>query len=85
MAGELLTKGPSLNCLYRSIAEDSHHLIQHCSCTIQHIIWEANQCADKLTKLGADQLELLVVVEEPPVEVRSQILANMVVMVYRRL
>ncbi|XP_028094513.1 uncharacterized protein LOC114294598 [Camellia sinensis] len=85
MAEELLTKGPPPNCPYRSIVEDLCHLIQRCSCTIQHKMREANQCADKVAKMGANQSDFLVVVEEPLVEVRSQILADMLGVAYRRL
>ncbi|XP_028102446.1 uncharacterized protein LOC114301680 [Camellia sinensis] len=85
LAEELLNKGPSTNCPFRTIMEDSRHLIHRCNCSIQHILQEGNKCADMLTNMGADQMEPLVVVEEPPIAVRSQIVADMVRMSYRRI
>ncbi|KAL7239041.1 hypothetical protein ACSBR2_005022 [Camellia fascicularis] len=40
---------------------------------------------DLLANMGADQLEPLVVVDEPPIAIRSQIVADMVGMAYRRI
>ncbi|CAL5382095.1 unnamed protein product [Camellia sinensis] len=85
LAEELLNKGPPSNCPFRSIVEDSRHLIRRRNCSIQHILREGNKCADLLANMGAEQLEPLVVVDEPPIVVRSQIVADMVGMAYRRI
>ncbi|XP_028081991.1 uncharacterized protein LOC114283389 [Camellia sinensis] len=85
LAEEFLNKGPPSNCPFRSIVEDSRDLIRRCNCSIQHILQEDNKCTYLLANMGADQLEPLVVVDEPPIVVRSQIVADMVGMAYRRI
>ncbi|KAL7210803.1 hypothetical protein ACSBR2_013807 [Camellia fascicularis] len=81
----MITNGPPPNCPYRAIVEDARPLLQRCNCSIQHIMREANQCADKLANMGADQVEHLLVMEEPPPEVRSLIVADVVGTAFRRL
>ncbi|XP_028093920.1 uncharacterized protein LOC114294018 [Camellia sinensis] len=85
LAEELLNKRPPSNCPFRSIVEDSRHLIHRCNCSIQHILREGNKCVDLLANMGADQLDPLVVVDEPLIAVRNQIVADMVGMAYRRI
>ncbi|KAL7262612.1 hypothetical protein ACSBR1_000886 [Camellia fascicularis] len=60
-------------------------LVERRNCSIQYIMQEANQCADKLANMGADQVEHLLVMEEPPLEVRSLIVADLVGTAFRRL
>lgn len=85
IAQEMITNGPPPNCPYRAIVEDARHLLQQCNCSIHHIVREANQCADKLANMGADQFEHLVVMEDPPPEVGSLIVADIVGTAYRRI
>ncbi|KAL7241228.1 hypothetical protein ACSBR2_006783 [Camellia fascicularis] len=85
MAEDLLTQGPSQHRSFRSIVEDARHLFLRCNWSIQRIPREANHCADKLANMRADQVESLVVVEEPPIAVRTQIVAEMIGMEYRRI
>ncbi|KAL7172086.1 hypothetical protein ACSBR2_031725 [Camellia fascicularis] len=74
-----------VNASLRSIVEDARHLLKRCKCFIQHILREGNQCADKLANLGADQEKHLVVMEDPPEEVRSLVVADLLGREYQRL
>lgn len=84
LAENLLIEGPLQNCSFCSIVEDSRHLIRRCNCTIHSIRREGNKCADVLAKMGSNQMDQLVVMEEPPTEVRSQLVADMIGTAYRR-
>ncbi|CAL5427260.1 unnamed protein product [Camellia sinensis] len=50
----------------RSLVEDSKFLIRRCGYTLQHILREDNLSADGLAKMGVDQDEPLVVMEDAP-------------------
>lgn len=65
----LLTERPLQNYSFCSIIEDSRHLIQRCNCTIRSIMREGNKCIDILAKMGSNQTDQLVVMEEPSAEV----------------
>ncbi|KAL7161591.1 hypothetical protein ACSBR2_042122 [Camellia fascicularis] len=78
-AETLLTEGHPQNCPFHSIVEDSQHLI------IRHIMREGNKCADFLANLRANQMEHLVIVNDPPDEVWSQVVADMIGMAYQRI
>lgn len=84
-AAILLSEGPLKNCSFRSIVEDARHLFRRCNCTIRHILREGNKCADLLANKGADQMEQLVMVDDPPAGVRSQVVAGLIGTAYRRL
>ncbi|XP_028125252.1 uncharacterized protein LOC114322186 [Camellia sinensis] len=85
IAQEMIIDGPPPNCLYRAIVEDARHFLQRCNCSIQHIMQEANQCADKLANMDTNQVEHLFVIEGPPPEVRSFIVADMMGTAYQRI
>ncbi|CAL5387082.1 unnamed protein product [Camellia sinensis] len=48
-----------------------------CECSVQHVYKEKNLCVDALAKLGADQLEEILVVNEPLAEIRGLLIADM--------
>ncbi|CAL5385015.1 unnamed protein product [Camellia sinensis] len=48
-----------------------------CECAVQHVYKEKNLCVDALAKLGADQLEEILVVNEPLAEIRGLLIADM--------
>ncbi|KAL7197893.1 hypothetical protein ACSBR2_020422 [Camellia fascicularis] len=79
---ELLNEGPPQRCPFHSIVEDSRHLICRCIC---NILREGNKCADILANMGAERTKQPVVVEDPFDVVRSQIVADMIGMTYRRI
>ncbi|KAL7223536.1 hypothetical protein ACSBR1_025064 [Camellia fascicularis] len=81
----LPSEGPPQTCPFRSIVDDSPHLIRRCNCTIRYILREGNKCVDLLANMGADQMEHLVVVDDPPAEVWSQIVADMIRTAYCRI
>ncbi|XP_028083701.1 uncharacterized protein LOC114284948 [Camellia sinensis] len=62
------------NCPFKNLVEDANILLNGCECTIQHIWKQGNLCADALAKLGANQPEEMLVVNEPPAELRSYLL-----------
>ncbi|KAL7227067.1 hypothetical protein ACSBR1_022019 [Camellia fascicularis] len=63
---------------FKGMLENAKIIFRGYECTIQHVFKEGNLCADALAKLGAVQLEEIVVVNEPPVEIRSYLVANMI-------
>ncbi|XP_028096164.1 uncharacterized protein LOC114296042 [Camellia sinensis] len=52
--------------------------------SIQHVKREGNKSADGLAKMGANQNEMLVVMDDPPKEIRGQLVADMVGQSYLR-
>ncbi|KAF5932569.1 hypothetical protein HYC85_028740 [Camellia sinensis] len=68
----------------RSLVEDSKFLIRRCGFSIQHVKREGNMSADGLAKMGVNQNEVLVVMEDPPEEIRGQLVADMVGQSYLR-
>lgn len=52
---------------HRALVHDIRFLIaRDWECKIQHVLREANQCADHLAKLGATQLETQIIWQNPP-------------------
>ncbi|XP_028078092.1 uncharacterized protein LOC114279985 [Camellia sinensis] len=74
---QLLQEEVGDKCLFRHLVEDSKILLKGCNCTVQHVWKEANLCADALAKLRAAQPEDMLVVKEPPVEIRSLLVDDM--------
>ncbi|KAF5933818.1 hypothetical protein HYC85_029989 [Camellia sinensis] len=68
----------------RSLVEDSKFLIRRCGFLIQHVKREGNMSANGLAKMGANQNEVLVVMDDPPEEIRGQLVADMVGQSYLR-
>lgn len=50
--------------------EDAKIIMRGCECTVQHIL-KGHLCTNTLAKLGAEQPEDILVVNEPPVEIKS--------------
>ncbi|KAL7207503.1 hypothetical protein ACSBR1_029453 [Camellia fascicularis] len=75
---KLLNEGPDERCPFRGIVEDTRIIMRGCDCSIQHIRREANICADAMAKLGEYQPEDLLVVNEPPAEIRTLLVADIV-------
>ncbi|CAL5347704.1 unnamed protein product [Camellia sinensis] len=74
----MLEEGPGVNFPFRGLIEDSTFTLRRCECTVQHTMEEGNLCADAMAKLGAEQPVDLLVVNEPPEETRSMLVADMV-------
>lgn len=58
------------------IINDAHVLLNRTGTTLTHIYRNANQCADQLTRLGAEQNENLVVVVDIPISVREYLIRD---------
>ncbi|CAL5362043.1 unnamed protein product [Camellia sinensis] len=74
---KLLEDGSSGDCPFRGLIEDARIILRGCECTIQHVLSEGNSFADAMAKLGAEQPVELLVVNDPPAEVRSLLVADM--------
>ncbi|KAL7172538.1 hypothetical protein ACSBR2_032095 [Camellia fascicularis] len=66
------------NCPFKNLVEDAKILFRGCECTIQHIWKQGNLSVDALAKLGADQPEDMLVVNEPLAELRSYLMTDMI-------
>ncbi|GMP98855.1 hypothetical protein CsSME_00046579 [Camellia sinensis var. sinensis] len=66
LAMKLTKDGVESTSPYRALIEDVNFMPRRCNCSIQHIPREANQCADALANIGANQTEHLVFQEDPP-------------------
>ncbi|XP_028120890.1 uncharacterized protein LOC114318232 [Camellia sinensis] len=65
-------------CPFKNMVEDAETLLRGCNYAIQHVWKERNLCVDAMAKFGAAQLEDIIVVNEPPVKIKSQLVADMV-------
>ncbi|CAL5436955.1 unnamed protein product [Camellia sinensis] len=74
---KLLVEGPAEKHPYRGLVEDARIIFNGCQCTAQHVYREGNLCADALAKLGAEQPEDILVVHEPPAEIRELLVADL--------
>ncbi|CAL5426888.1 unnamed protein product [Camellia sinensis] len=75
---KLLSEDLGEKCPFRGIVEDAHIIMRGCDCSIQHIRREANICADATAKLGEYQPADLLIVNEPPAELRPLLVADIV-------
>lgn len=66
------------NCPFKSLVDDAKILLRGCECTIQHMWKEGNLCTDALAKLGAAQPEDILVVNDPPAEIRGLLVQDMI-------
>ncbi|CAL5353181.1 unnamed protein product [Camellia sinensis] len=74
----LLEEGPGDKHLLQGLVEDARIIFNGCQCTIQHIYKEGNLCADAMAKLGVDQPEDILVVNDPPTKIRELLVSDMV-------
>ncbi|CAL5347898.1 unnamed protein product [Camellia sinensis] len=74
---QLLQEGPGDNFSFQGLVEDARIILRGCECEVIHVMREGNTCANALVKLGAEQPEDLLVVNEPPAEIRSLLVADM--------
>ncbi|CAL5365392.1 unnamed protein product [Camellia sinensis] len=74
---QLLNEEPGAKCPFRGIVEDSRIILRGCECTVQHVRRGGNICADNLAKLGANQPLELLIVNEPPDEIRHALVADL--------
>ncbi|XP_028059243.1 uncharacterized protein LOC114262983 [Camellia sinensis] len=75
---KLLSDDLGERCPFRGIVEDARIIMRGCDCSILHIRREANICADVMAKLGEYQPADLLIVNEPPEELRTLFVADIV-------
>ncbi|CAL5367368.1 unnamed protein product [Camellia sinensis] len=66
------------NCPQRALLEDTKFLLDRCKCSLVSISCEGTKCADSLANLGVNHKEPLVVFEDPPAQIVSLLIADMV-------
>ncbi|GMP33309.1 hypothetical protein CsSME_00006691 [Camellia sinensis var. sinensis] len=66
------------NYPYRALLEDIKFLMHRCNCVVSHILREGNQCANDLANIGVHHRENLVVLEDPPNEIASLLVTDIV-------
>ncbi|KAL7200926.1 hypothetical protein ACSBR1_032779 [Camellia fascicularis] len=74
----LLSEELDERCPFRGIVEDARIILRGCDCSIQHIKRDANICVDAMAKFGENQPAELLIVFEPPQEIRSMLIADIV-------
>ncbi|KAL7182936.1 hypothetical protein ACSBR1_041590 [Camellia fascicularis] len=62
----------------QGLVEDARIIFNDYQCTVQHTYRDGNLCADAMAKLGADQPEDILVVNDPPVEIKELLVSDMV-------
>lgn len=67
----LFNEGANMNHPQSNILNDGKYLLARTGSTLNHISRSANECADCLAHLGAEQDEELVVVSSPPLALRE--------------
>lgn len=66
------------NYPYRALLEDIKFLMQRCNCAVSRIFREGNKCADGLANMGVNHGGNLEVLENPPSEITSPLVADIV-------
>ncbi|GMP31155.1 hypothetical protein CsSME_00005487 [Camellia sinensis var. sinensis] len=74
---QLLNEEPGTKCPFCGIVVDSRIILRGCECIVQHVRRGGNICADDLAKLGANQPLELLIVNEPPDEIRHALVADL--------
>ncbi|XP_028100581.1 uncharacterized protein LOC114299952 [Camellia sinensis] len=69
---------PCLNSPYKALIEDAKFLLKRCNCSLCHTPREGNKCADLLANMRVAQDEHVLVLEEPPNEVKALIINDMI-------
>ncbi|XP_028065385.1 uncharacterized protein LOC114268405 [Camellia sinensis] len=75
---KLLEEGLGEHHLLRGLVEDGRIIFNGCQCTVQHIYREGNLCVHVMSKLGAEQPEDILAVNDPPAEIRELLVSDMV-------
>ncbi|KAH7860326.1 hypothetical protein Vadar_012160 [Vaccinium darrowii] len=72
----LFNEGVNVNHPQSNIINDGKYLISRTGSTLSHTYRDANQCADHLAHLGAEQEEELIVTTIPPISIREYMLRD---------
>ncbi|CAL5366943.1 unnamed protein product [Camellia sinensis] len=68
----------TINYPHRALLEDIKFLMHRCNCIVSHIPREGNQCANGLANMGVHHGENLIVLEDPPNDLVSLLVADIV-------
>ncbi|KAL7245375.1 hypothetical protein ACSBR2_000661 [Camellia fascicularis] len=66
------------NYPYRAPLEYIQFLMHRCNYEVSHILREGNKCVDGLANMGVTHGENLVVLDNPPIEVASLLVVDIV-------
>lgn len=77
-AVKLLEEETEATSSYKGLLEDAKIIMRGCECTVQYVFKEGNLCADTLAKLGAEQPEDILVVNEQSAEIWSLLVADII-------
>jgi len=75
-AVNLINEGPFERYTHQALITDSKILLDRTRANFVHIYRETNQSADHLARLGAEQEDNLVVMEESPQSVRHFVIVD---------
>ncbi|KAL7165267.1 hypothetical protein ACSBR2_041037 [Camellia fascicularis] len=64
--------------------QDARIIFNDYQCTVQHTYRDGNLCADAMAKLGSDQPEDILVVNDPPIEIKELLVFDMVGLARKR-
>lgn len=60
----------------RNFINDAKSLLTSTEATLNHIYREGNECADHLAKMGAEQDEILILIDGMPMSIREFIIRD---------
>ncbi|CAL5383535.1 unnamed protein product [Camellia sinensis] len=73
---KLIQEESSPNFQHKALLEDAKFLMRRCKCITQHIPRKRNKAADGLANLGVHHQESFVFLNDPPTEVSSLLVAD---------
>lgn len=75
-AVKLINEGPNDEHPQVTLIQDAKILLSRTGSSLTHVFREANQCADHLAHIGAEQVDPLVVLEDSPQSIRMLVLED---------
>ncbi|CAL5377729.1 unnamed protein product [Camellia sinensis] len=69
--------GPSHNSPYQALIEYAKFLLSRCNRSLHHTLREGNKCADKLANIGVTHDEHIVVLDDPPEELKALLIDDL--------
>lgn len=81
----LLPNPTTVNLMLEALLNDCRILIRVMpNCFVTHIYWEANRCADRMAKMGADLATDFQILYKPPPVVDIDLLFNVIYPVFHQ-
>lgn len=75
-AVQLINDGPNEEHPQTELIKEAKNLLTRTCSLLKHVFREANQCSDHLARLGAEQAEPLVILEDSPQSIRTFVLED---------